>query len=147
MSHHPLIIERMFDAPAPKVWDALTINEQMQKWYFDLADFKPVVGFEFSFTGKTEQGKEYLHRCKITEVVAGRKLAYSWCYDGFPGKTIVSFELSEAGEKTKLKLTHDGLETLASGGPDFARENFAAGWTSILDQSLKPFLEESTVRA
>ena len=44
--------KRVFDAPVAKVWDALTRNEQMKKWYFQLADFKPVVGFEFQFTAK-----------------------------------------------------------------------------------------------
>ena len=147
MSNHPFVIERLLDAPVSRVWDALTKNEQMKKWYFDLADFQPVVGFEFSFTGKTEEGTEYLHLCKVTDVVTGKKLAYSWRYDGYPGNSVVSIELSEEGAKTKLRLTHSGLETFASGGPDFAKENFAKGWTSILDKSLKEFLEKTPVRA
>lgn len=147
MSNHPFVIERLFDAPVSRVWDALTKNEQMKKWYFDLADFQPVVGFEFSFTGKTKEGTEYLHLCKVTDVVTGKKLAYSWRYDGYPGNSVVSIELSEEGAKTKLRLTHSGLETFASGGPDFAKENFAIGWTAILDQSLKGFLEETPVQA
>jgi uncharacterized protein YndB with AHSA1/START domain len=83
MSSQPFIIERIFDAPITKVWDALTKNEQMKKWYFQLEDFKPVVGYEFQFTGKTEKNVEYLHLCKVTEVISGKKLAYSWRYEGW----------------------------------------------------------------
>ncbi len=141
MSNHPFEIERLFDAPVTKVWDALTQNEQLKKWYFQIADFKPIVGFEFQFIGKTEDNKEYLHLCKITEVVPGKKLVYSWRYDGLPGNSLVSFELFEEGEKTRLKLKHAGLETFAAGGSDFAKENFAGGWTYILDKSLTEYLK------
>ena len=145
MSSQPFVIERVFDAPVTKVWDALTRNEQMKKWYFQLADFKPVVGFEFQFTAKNEQ-VEYHHICKVTEVIGGKKLAYSWRYKGYPGISIVTFELFQEGNKTKLKLTHAGLETLEPGGPGFARKNFEEGWTSILDKSLKGFVEAKSVQ-
>ncbi len=142
MSNQPIVIERVFDAPVTKVWDALTVNEQMKKWYFDIADFKPVVGFEFQFTGTTEENTSYLHLCKVTEVVTCKKLAYSWRYDGYPGNSIVTFELSEDGKKTGLKLTHAGLESFTSAGHDFEKKNFEQGWTSILDKSLKGYVEE-----
>ena len=78
MNIQPFEIERLLNAPVTNVWDALTKNEQLKEWYFQIADFKPVVGFEFQFIGKTEENKEYLHLCKVTEVVPGKKLVYSW---------------------------------------------------------------------
>ena len=69
MNNHPFVIECVFDVPVSRVWDALTLNEQMKKWYFQIADFKPDVGFEFRFIGKADEDIEYLHLCKITEVV------------------------------------------------------------------------------
>jgi uncharacterized protein YndB with AHSA1/START domain len=113
----------------------------MKEWYFQIAEFKPVVGFEFQFIGKTDENKEYLHLCKVTEVVPGKKLAYSWRYDGLPGNSIVTFELFAEGEKTRLKLTHTGIESFAIGGPDFVKENFVQGWTYILDKSLMGHLK------
>jgi|SRR5450631_531591 uncharacterized protein YndB with AHSA1/START domain len=147
MSNQPFVIERVFDAPLSRVWDALTKNEQMKKWYFQMADFKPVVGFEFTFVGKADEHTEYTHLCTVTEVIPGKKLSYSWRYEGYPGYSVVSFELSEAGNKTRLKLTHEGIESFASGGKDFRKENFAEGWTHILDKSLKGFLETESVKA
>lgn len=147
MNNHPLIVERLFDVPVSRVWNALTLNEQMKKWYFQIPVFKPEAGFEFSFIGKTEEGIEYLHLCKITEVLPFKKLVYSWRYDGLPGISFLSFELFEEGKKTRLRLMHTGLESFAASGPDFARENFSGGWTYILDKSLKGFLEETAPNA
>src|SRR6266480_6255839 len=48
--NEPLVIERTFNAPAARVWSALTNNDEMKRWYFDLKEFKPEVGFEFQFT-------------------------------------------------------------------------------------------------
>ena len=44
-----VVIERTFNAPVPRVWKALTDVEEMRRWYFDLKEFKPEVGFEFEF--------------------------------------------------------------------------------------------------
>ncbi len=147
MSNRPFVIERVFDAPVARVWDALTKNEQMKQWYFDLPDFKAVPGFEFFFTGGAPGDMQYKHVCRVTEVVPKKKLSYSWRYDGYPGESLVSFELFEEGDTTRLKLTHSGLETFASSGPDFSTENFAAGWTQIIGNSLKGFLETAPARA
>ncbi len=147
MSNQPFVIEREFDAHISQVWDALTNNEQMKKWYFQLPEFKPVVGFEFQFIGGEEGHEQYRHLCKVTDVVPGKKIAYSWRYDGYPGNSVVSFELFERGEKTKLKITHAGLESFAAAGPDFDQKKFAEGWTQILDISLKGFLADAAPKA
>ena len=134
-------IERTYNAPAAKVWQAITSKEQMKQWYFDIPEFKPEVGFEFQFAGQGSEGQKYLHLCRITEVIPEKKLSHTWRYDGFPGMSTVTFELFAEGDQTRLKLTHEGLETMAANGPDFARESFTKGWTHIIGKSLKEFLE------
>jgi uncharacterized protein YndB with AHSA1/START domain len=52
----------------------------------------------------------------------------------------VSFDLFAEGSKTRVKLTHEGLETFPK-LPAFAKANFAAGWTEIVGTSLKNFVE------
>jgi uncharacterized protein YndB with AHSA1/START domain len=137
----PFIIERTFNAPVARVWAALTDKEEIKRWSFTIASFEPVVGYEFSFWGGTETNG-YTHLCQITDVIPERKLAYTWRYENIIGITRVSFELFPEGSKTRLRLTHEGLENLAHAGPDFARTNFMAGWTSILDQGLAPLFAE-----
>lgn len=140
MANEPYVIERTFNASPEKVWKAISDKEEMKKWYFDLAEFKPEVGFQFHFEGGPEDRK-YLHLCKVTEVEQEKKLTYSWRYDGYEGNSFVTFELFAEGEKTRLKLTHSGLETFPA-NPDFAEENFATGWNHIIGKSLPEHLEK-----
>ena len=140
MTQEPFVIERTYKASVDKVWKAITDKDQMKEWYFDIVSFKPEVGFEFQFTGGTPE-KTYLHLCKITEVIVAKKLTYSWRYEGYPGISFVTFELFAEGDTTRLRLTHGGLDSFP-GEPDFAKENFAAGWNHIISTSLKEFTEK-----
>ena len=135
-----VVIERTFNAPVERVWNALTDVAQMRQWYFDLKEFKPEVGFEFQFVVEHE-GTTYDHRCKVTEVIPQKKLAYTWRYKGHEGDSLVTFELFSDGNKTRLKLTHEGLETFPK-TPAYARENFEKGWTEIIGSELKQFVEK-----
>ena len=135
-----LVVEQIFNAPIEKVWLAISDKEQMKQWYFDLKEFKAEVGFEFQFKGGPDD-RTYLHLCKIIEAVPLKKLKYSWRYDGYEGISFVTMELSGQGDKTKLKLTHEGLDSFPISNPDFARKNFAEGWNYIINTSLKKYLE------
>ena len=139
--NEPFVIERVYNAAVEKVWKALTDKNYMKQWYFDIAEFEPVVGFEFQFEGSNE-GRTFLHRCKITEVIENKKIQHSWRYEGHPGNSFLTFELFDEGGKTRLKLTHEGLETFPSENPDFKKQNFVDGWTYIIGKSLKEFIEK-----
>ena len=136
-----VVIERTFNAPVARLWKALTDADEMRVWYFDLKEFKPEVGFEFEFIVEHE-GTRYHHLCKITQVVPQKKIAYTWRYAGEEGNSLVTFELFADGDQTRLKLTHEGLETFPK-LPAYARGNFEAGWTDIIGSSLKQYVEET----
>ena len=140
MKDETIVKEVLLNVSTSKVWKAITIKEDMKLWYFDISEFKPTVGFEFRFEGGKDD-KSYLHLCKITEVILGKKLSYSWRYDGYPGNSLVTFELFEEGNRTKLKLTHEGIESFGTENPDLARENFVEGWNQIIGTSIKEYLE------
>lgn len=140
MKQEPFVIERIYNASVEKVWQAITNKEQMKEWYFNIDEFKPEIGFEFNFTAGSPE-RTYLHKCTITQVVPLKKLQYSWRYDGYEGNSWVTFELFPEGDKTRLKLTHEGLETFPA-HPDFAKENFEKGWNSIIGNSLKNYVEK-----
>jgi uncharacterized protein YndB with AHSA1/START domain len=137
--NEPLVMERTFDAPVARVWKAITNKEEIKQWSFDIAEFKAAVGFEFHFEAKKDD-VTYVHLCKVMEVVLQKRLAYTWRYEGFPGDSLVTFELFAEGKKTRVKLTHTGLETFQ--GTDFARGNFAQGWTMIIGTNLKQYVEK-----
>jgi uncharacterized protein YndB with AHSA1/START domain len=139
-----IIVERTFDAPVGRVWTALTDVNEMRQWYFDLKEFKAEIGFEFEFVVEHE-GTTYHHLCKVTEVIPQRKIAYTWRYKAEPGDSLVTFKLFPEGDRTRLKLTHTGIETFPK-TPAYARKNFEAGWIAIVGSELKQFLESSKGR-
>jgi hypothetical protein len=49
------------------------------------------------------------------------------------------------GNKTRVRLTHEGLESFSANGPDFVKENFQQGWTDIIGISLKEIVEKVAV--
>lgn len=140
MKQQPFVIEKMVNAPVQKVWEAITDRHKMKKWYFDIEDFKAEVGAKFHFKGGKDD-RIYTHLCEIKEVIPGKKLKFSWSYEGYPGISFVTFELFPEGNNTKIRLTHEGLESFGD-HPDFAPSNFAAGWTQIIGTSLPEFLSK-----
>ena len=140
MTTAPVKIERSLNVPATVVWEALTDPDQMKQWYFDLPGFRADVGYEFSFKGGPDEGRPYVHLCKVTEVIKEKKLSYTWRYEGFAGNSTVSFILREEGNITHLQIIHEGLESFPKDNTDFAANNFEEGWTWFGD-SIKKFVE------
>lgn len=138
--HEALVVERTFDAPVALVWRALTDRDDIKQWFFDLREFAPVVGFEFQFDVEHE-GFRYCHRCRVTEAIPRQRLAYTWRYEDHPGDSLVTIELFAEGSKTRVRLSHEGLETFPKLAA-FATENFMRGWTQLIGTSLKNFVEE-----
>ncbi len=132
-------LERTFDAPVSVIWKALTDKNEMKKWYFDLEEFKPEVGFKFSFLAGKDCDNQFLHLCEVTEVIPEQKLTYSWAYDGYPGLSHVTFELTPEAGKTHFKLTHLGLETFPQ-TEALAISNFRAGWSSFINNKLEQYV-------
>ena len=141
MKPAPFVIERVYNAPAQAVWEALTDIKKIRQWYFNMDDFKPQLGFHFSFEGGDE-GRTYMHLCEVTAVDPGKKISYTWKYKDYPGESEVSFELFAEGDQTRVKLTHTGLETFPADIPDFKRSSFEMGWTEIIGKLLKEFVEK-----
>ena len=137
----PVVVEQLYEVSAQKIWNALTNTDEMRKWYFDISDFKPVVGHEFKFLAGDDNQK-WMHLCKVTAVEKEKMIAYDWRYDGYPGNSNVKFELIPQDGKTLLRVTHTGLETFPQDRKEFSQKSFEGGWTSILGEGLKNYLED-----
>jgi uncharacterized protein YndB with AHSA1/START domain len=140
MSSKPFVIERTYNAPIARVWKAISDKQALAEWYFNLSDFKAEPGFEFTFPGQ-DKGKTFIHHCRVLEVIPEKKLSYTWAYAEYEGNSVVTFELFEEGDKTRIRLTHTGLETFPK-LPSFSRENFTMGWTEIIGNMLKTYVEK-----
>jgi uncharacterized protein YndB with AHSA1/START domain len=136
----PFVMEHVYNATIQRVWEALTETEQMKQWYFpQLVSFEPFIGCKFKFG---HDGSPYQKEWTVTEVIKSRKLAHTWVYKGYPGLSEVSFELFPEGDKTRLRLTHTGLESFPD-DPHFARSRFEGGWATIIGNNLNKFLENT----
>lgn len=60
-----------------------------------------------------------------------------------PGDSLVTFELFEEEGKTRVRLTHTGVESFATDNPDFRRESFVGGWNEIIGKLLKEYAEKN----
>ena len=138
----PVIVEEVFDASVQSVWNAIAIVDEMRAWYFDnIPAFEARVGFETQFM-VTSEGREFPHLWKVTEVVPLKKISYDWRFGNYPGRALVTFELTEQGGSTTLKLTNTVLEDFPGDVPEFKRESCLAGWQYFIGQSLKKYLEQ-----
>lgn len=134
-----LVVERIYNAPVALVWQALTDKDKISQWSFEMAQFKAEPGFEFQFWGEKDDVR-ILHHCKVTKAITEKKLAYTWRYEGYPGESLVTFELFPEAGRTRVRLTHEGLENFPNIDL-FARKNFVMGWTQLIGASLKAFVE------
>jgi len=144
VTHIPIILEQTYNAPVSVVWKALTDPAQMREWYMPhISDFKPEVGFKTEFTVHHD-GKDYPHIWQVTEVEKKKKISYEWLFGGNPGHSVVTFELTPVGVKTKLVFTHTGIESFRGDiNVGLKRENFMEGWTQLVHQLLKNFVEKA----
>jgi uncharacterized protein YndB with AHSA1/START domain len=143
METEPVIVKRSYSASEETVWRAITDLEQMRQWYFPmLGEFEPEPGFETRFDVQ-HGGKVFVHIWKIKEVVPLKKISYEWRFGGYPGDSVVSWELFPEPGGTRIMLTHSGIETFdGDNNPDLAKHNFIAGWTDFVGNKLKAFVEK-----
>jgi uncharacterized protein YndB with AHSA1/START domain len=139
-NQEPIVVEQTIDAPADRVWSAITDKQQMPRWFFErIEDFRAEKGFETTFIVHND-GKDYPHHWRVTEVVPNQRIVYDWLHPGFPGKSFVVWELSKADAGTRVQLTHTGIESFPQDDPAFTREACSGGWKYFLER-LKGYVE------
>jgi len=145
MKNEPIVVERTYHAPVKAVWEAITDVDKMRQWYFpSLDELVAEVGFETRFD-VWHDDKIFVHIWKVKEVEPLKKISYEWKFGGYPGDSVVSWELFTDSEGTRIVLTHTSVETFRGDlHPDLAVHNFVAGWTDFIGKKLKDFVEEET---
>jgi uncharacterized protein YndB with AHSA1/START domain len=140
----PIVIDKLYKAPANLVWQAITAREHTKQWYFDFPEsFKLNVGQEFEWTAGEPGGKQWLHKGRMLEIIDGKKLVHSWEYPGYSGTSKVTWELSsEDNNTTRLNFSHEFTVPFDPNEPGFKRENFVAGWNHIINIALEEYLQK-----
>jgi uncharacterized protein YndB with AHSA1/START domain len=131
------------NAPAEKVWEALTNPEIVKQYFFGTnqqSDWK--VGSDITWTGEWE-GKAYKDKGKILDIVPGKRLQYTY-FSSMTGDAdlpenyrTVTFDLKGNGNSTEITITQDNNKSEES------RAHSEQNWNWILD-SMKKLLETAS---
>ena len=130
-------IERTFDAPVNKVWQAWVDGEIMKKWScpngFEIIEHsgEAKVGSNYSVTMKSEFYSGTVVG-KYLEISKPNKLVMSHCWDNedgtFTAETIITVLLEDLRDKTKMNFTQTGFENSKR------CDSHHSGWTETFDK-------------
>jgi uncharacterized protein YndB with AHSA1/START domain len=138
-----LAIRRNLPAPPERCFRAWTDGEALKHWFGPganevvLAETDPRVGGRYRVVMRSPGGEEHEVSGEFREVVANRKLVFTWAWRSTPERqSLVTVEFAPAGDATTLTLTHEKFTDEA------ARDRHHRGWTGSLD-SLAAFVGSS----
>ena len=115
------------NAPAHKVWQALTDPALIEQWSGTKATMNDQVGTKFSLWDGDMHGTN-------TEAIEDKLLIQDWFGGDWGKPSHVEFTLQEDDGKTILTLVHDDL-------PDDEVKEFADGWKEYYLGPLKELVE------
>ena len=105
-------IERIFEAPRDRVYEAMTNPDLVPKWWGQpesetIVDKMDVVaGGQWRFVQKMEDGSEQGFRGTYREVTPPERTVTTWEWEGMPGHIIIeTTELEDLGDRTKVTTT------------------------------------------
>lgn len=141
-SNREIVIKQKLAANSDDVWSAISNPAVMERWYFNITDFKPVVGCEFDWWGGEDESSLWHHRGRVEKVLPGQYLSYTWEYPGFTGKGRCVWRLSQIDEGlTELNFSFEFITPFQEDQPALARENFELGWNTFICDLLPGFLK------
>ena len=110
-----IVVERSFDAPRARLWDAWTKPELLRRWLLgadgwilDVCDVDLRPGGAFRWVWKREKdGTSMGLSGEYREVVAPARLVNTEVFDErwYPGDALITLELSESGGRTHTRST------------------------------------------
>ncbi len=127
-----LVVERVIDAPAEKIFRALTKESQLKQWFYPIqrgftveVECDDSVGGSYKIDMIDPDGKVYVHTGEIRELVPNKKLSFTW-NSHVVEDTLVTILLDRVNEGTKITLTHEFK-------PSDKIEGHDEGWKELLE--------------
>jgi uncharacterized protein YndB with AHSA1/START domain len=140
-----LVYQRLFDAPAERVWSAITDPTILARWLCPNVEVELRLGGAFVIP--FHDGGEIM-RGTIRALEPGRLLEYTWNEDGGP-ESVVRWSISQMAGGSRLTMTH----ILPPGSPPALAAELGGGWHALIDR-LSPAIagqngvhDRATVRA
>ncbi len=134
-SRPSLTITRKLKASPDRCFRAWTDPQALKRWFCPgpnevvLAETDPRVGGRYRVVTRTPDGEEHDVSGEFREVVANRKLVFTWAWGSTPERqSLVTVEFVPEGDVTALTLTREHFADEA------ARDRHRHGWTGALDK-------------
>ena len=141
---YDITLEQTYPYPPERVWRALTDSTALAAWLMP-NDFEARVGHKFQFRAKPMPGWRGFVECEVIEVVAPRRLAYTWLGDAdWQAPTIVRWTLEPIEGGTRLRLEHTNLQE------PWGRElqaMLSQGWKKMLAEKILRVIEQLESKA
>lgn len=145
-----IVSEVHINAPAEKVFQALTDPKQLMKWWnseectTEFFEMDTRRGGQWRFGTKKSKldvngVNQFFCEGEVLEFDPPRLLAYTWIANWHGDKnrrTVVRWELTPTKDGTHAKVTHSGLAQEA-----VARKDYSGGWPGVVEL-LKKFVEK-----
>ncbi len=131
---YTIVEEITIQAPAERVFAALTQPEEVVRWWqspeqFEMKDFERDLreGGRWLMSGTRTAGGGFTIRGEYREIEPPRRLVTTWLPDWYENasESLVRWDLEERDGITTVRLTHSGLPTEAGRASH-------RGWPSIL---------------
>jgi uncharacterized protein YndB with AHSA1/START domain len=116
---HTLRMERTFQAPAERVFDAFTSEEVMRRWWHAAPDWEtPVATVDLRIGGgirvvmrDPDSDKRYGGGGEYTVIDPPRRLAFTWIWedDRHQLGQLIEIDFEESDGITTVRFTHSGL--------------------------------------
>jgi uncharacterized protein (TIGR03086 family) len=123
----PIVFERIIDASPDEAFALFTEPERLRRWHAVSAAVDLRVGGEYRLTVTPS----HVANGTYVEIEPGRRVVYTWGWvdspDLAPGTSTVVIELEPEGDKTRVRLTHQGLPTGQVAG-------HSDGWNHYMDR-------------
>lgn len=137
--NYEITLEQTYPYPPERVWRALTDSAAMGEWLMP-NDFEPRLGHKFQFRSKPMPGWRGFVECEVIELIAPRRLGYTWLgADDWKEPTIVRWTLEPVEGGTRLRLEHANLQE------PWGRQLQAMlgqGWKKMLEVKIVHVLEQ-----
>jgi uncharacterized protein YndB with AHSA1/START domain len=128
-------MERTFNAPAQRVFDAWTSPEVLRRWWHaeydwetSLAEVDLRVGGAVRVVMRNpHDGAEYGGSGQYLEIDPPRRLVFTWYWDGNDTRQLIEIDFEEADGRTTVRFTHRDLWT------EEAVRDHEGGWNRCFD--------------
>jgi uncharacterized protein YndB with AHSA1/START domain len=135
LSGGTLRIERAFQAPAQRVFEAWTSEEVLRRWFHAEHDWETTeaevdlrIGGGIRVVMRDPHDDvEYGGGGQFVEIEPPTRLAFTWLWDGNDTRQLIELDLEEADGVTTVRFSHSGL------WDEEAVRSHEGGWNNSFD--------------